>query len=107
MPNGAGVICPRAARCGDGHRTWTSIPLRDALLGDWVLFRRRVPLLLSTGLGTVETVVGPSADGRGEMRRGQRRADRTGESASATWDNKANGLVCCRPPCRHVRQVGQ
>jgi hypothetical protein len=67
---------PRAVRRGDEHRTWTSVPLRDALLGDWVLFRRRVPLLLSTGPWTVEIVVGPGAEERGEMRRGKRRADR-------------------------------
>src|SRR5258708_40138883 len=34
---------PRAVRRGDEHRTWTSVPLRDALLAGWVLFRRRVP----------------------------------------------------------------
>jgi hypothetical protein len=56
---------PRAVRRGDEHLTWTSVPLRDALLGDWVLFRRRVPLLLSTGPWTVEIVVGPSAEQRG------------------------------------------
>ena len=40
----------------------------------------------------------------GEMRRGQRRADRTGESASATWANKATALICRRSTSRHVRQ---
>src|SRR5882672_11810179 len=25
--------CPRAVRRGDEHRTWTSVPLRDALFG--------------------------------------------------------------------------
>src|SRR5258705_13774941 len=43
--------CPRAVRREDEHRTWTSVPLRDALLGDWVLLRRRGPLLLGTGPG--------------------------------------------------------
>ena len=42
--------------------------------------------------------------GRGEMPRGQRRADRTGESASATWANKATALICRRSTSRHVRQ---
>src|SRR6266446_6485165 len=79
---------PRAVRRGDEHRTWTSVPLRDALLGDWVLFRRRVPLLLSTGPGPSKQSLALARRGRGEMRRGQRRADRTGESASATWATK-------------------
>ena len=50
------------------------------------------------------TVVGPSA---GEVWRnalGPTTADRTGESASATWGNKATVLVCCWSPSRHVRQ---
>src|SRR6266436_4621294 len=50
----------------------------------------------------VETVVGPSAEGHGEMRRGQRRADRAGESASATWCNKASMLIGCRTASRAV-----
>src|SRR5258706_5613220 len=96
--------CPRAVRRGDEHRTWTSVPLRDALLGDWVLFRRRVPLLLSTGPGPSKQSLALARRGRGEMRRGQRRADRTGESASATWANKATALICRRSTSRHVRQ---
>ena len=75
--------CPRAVRRGDEHRTWTSVPLRDALLGDWVLFRRRVPLLLSTGPGPSKQSLALARRGHGEMRRGQRQADHTGESASA------------------------
>ena len=43
-------------------------------------------------------------EGRGAMRWGQRRAERTGESASATWGNKATTLVCCRSFSRHVPQ---
>ena len=38
------------------------------------------------------------------MRRGQRRADRTGESASTTRGNKTTMLLCCRSPSRRIRQ---
>jgi hypothetical protein len=46
----------------------------------------------------------PAREGSGVMRWGQRRAERTGESASATWGDKATALVCCRSPSRHVPQ---
>jgi hypothetical protein len=43
-------------------------------------------------------------EGRGKMRRGQRRADHTGESASTTRGNKTTMLLCCRSPSRRIRQ---
>ena len=52
---------PRVVRCGVSTARGPRSPFVMPSLGDWVLFRRRVPLLLSTGPGTVETVVGPSA----------------------------------------------
>jgi len=75
--------CPRAVRRGDEHRTWTSVPLRDALLGDWVLFRRRVPYSSARDQGPSKQSLALARRGHGEMRRGQRQADHTGESASA------------------------
>jgi len=41
------------------------------------------------------------------MRWGQRRADRTGESASATWANKATALICRRSSSRHVKKIAR
>jgi hypothetical protein len=74
MPDGSRVV---AFACGSAasapHADLSS--LRDALLGTGSSFRRPVP---SSALGPVihvETVVGPSAEEHGEMRRGQRRFD--------------------------------
>src|SRR5260370_2480291 len=73
--------CPRAVRRGDEHRTWTSVPLRDALLGAWVLFRRRVPYSSARDQRPSKQSVALARRGHGKMRRGQRQAHHTGESA--------------------------
>ncbi len=85
--------CPRAVRRGDEHRTWTSVPLRDALLGDWVLFRRRVRYSSARDQGPSKQSL---ALARGPI---------TPENLrQLTWANKATALICRRSASRRGRK---
>ena len=54
-----------------------------------------------SSLSFFEIVIGPAPEGDGDAL-GPTTADRTGESASATWANKATALICRRSSSRHV-----
>src|SRR5258708_24559229 len=73
--------CPRAVRRGDEHRTWTSVPLRDALLGIGSCFDVGSHYSSARDQGPSKQSLALARRGRGEMCRGPT----TGRSHRRIW----------------------